>query len=229
MTGVPTRILPTRIVVVDDHRVFSDAVADRLRQEPDFDVVGTAYDAAGALALLEEAEVDVVAVDLALGADDGLDLARAVLARWPDVGVVLVTGVAADDRCLEALRSGVRGWVSKLDPASTMVEAIRGVAVGETHVPGRLLTTVFSSLTAWGDGGVRDETVIRKLSNRELDVLRCLVDGRSRKEIGVLLNVSPNTIRTHVQSILHKFEVHSALTAVAIARRAGVRGEDLSG
>jgi DNA-binding NarL/FixJ family response regulator len=60
-------------------------------------------------------------------------------------------------------------------------------------------------------------------------VLRCLVDGRSRKEIGVLLNVSPNTIRTHVQSILHKFEVHSALTAVAIARRAGVRGEDLSG
>ena len=93
MTGVPTRV-----VVVDDHRVFSDAVADRLRQEPDFEVVGTAYDADGALALLESTEVDVVTVDLALGSDDGLDLARAVLARWPDVGVVLVTGVAAVSR-----------------------------------------------------------------------------------------------------------------------------------
>jgi len=220
MTGVPIRI-----AVVDDHQVFTDAIAERLRQEPDLDVVGTAQDAAGALALLEATEVDVVTVDLALGADDGLDLARDVLARWPEAQVVLVTGVDADERCLEALRSGVRGWVSKLGPASVLIDAIRGVAQGETHIPGRLLTMVLSSLTAWGDGGVRDETVIRKLSNRELDVLRCLVDGRSRKEIGVLLNVSPNTIRTHVQSILHKLEVHSALTAVAIARRAGVRGD----
>ena len=220
MTGAPIRI-----AVVDDHQVFTDAIAERFRREPDLEVVGTAQDAVGALALLERTEVDVVTVDLALGADDGLDLARDVLARWPTVRVVLVTGVEADERCLEALRSGVRGWVSKLGPSSVLVEAIRGVARGETHIPGRLLTTVLSSLTAWGEGGVRDETVIRKLSNRELDVLRCLVDGRSRKEIGVLLNVSPNTIRTHVQSILHKLEVHSALTAVAIARRAGVRGD----
>ncbi len=214
-----------RIAVVDDHQVFTDAIAERLRQEPDLDVVGTAQDSAGALELLGATEVDVVTVDLALGADDGLDLARDVLSRWPEVRVVLVTGVDADERCLEALRSGVRGWVSKLGPASVLVDAIRGVARGETHIPGRLLTTVLSSLTAWGEGGIRDETVIRKLSNRELDVLRCLVDGRSRKEIGVLLNVSPNTIRTHVQSILNKLEVHSALTAVAIARRAGVRGD----
>ena len=220
MTGVPLRV-----AVVDDHQVFTDAMAERLRQEPDLAVAGTAQDADGALALLESADVDVVTVDLALGADDGLDLARDLLARWPEVRVVLVTGIDADERCLEALRSGVRGWVSKAGPASVLIEAIRGVARGETHVPGALLTQVLSSLTEWGEGGVRDETVIRKLSSRELDVLRCLVDGRSRKEIGVILNVSPNTIRTHVQSILHKLEVHSALTAVAIARRAGVRGQ----
>ena len=74
MTGVPIRV-----AVVDDHQVFTDAVAERLRREPDLDVVGTAQDAAGAVALLEGAEaagagVDVVTVDLALGADDGLEL-----------------------------------------------------------------------------------------------------------------------------------------------------------
>ena len=220
MTGAPIRI-----AIVDDHQVFTDAVAERLRREPDLSVVGTAQDAAGALALLDSTTVDVVTVDLALGADDGLELARDLLVRRPEVRVVLVTGIDADERCLEALRSGVRGWVPKAGPSSVLVEAIRGVAQGETHVPAALLTQVLSSLTSWGEGGVRDETVIRKLSSRELDVLRCLVDGRSRKEIGVILNVSPNTIRTHVQSILHKLEVHSALTAVAIARRAGVRGQ----
>jgi DNA-binding NarL/FixJ family response regulator len=217
--------VPIRIAVVDDHQVFTDAMAERLRREPDLSVVGTAQDADGALALLETTEVDVVTVDLALGADDGLDLARDLLARWPDVRVVLVTGVDADERCLEALRSGVRGWVPKAGPSSVLVEAIRGVACGETHVPAALLTRVLSSLTSWGEGGAYDETVISRLSSRELDVLRCLVDGRSRKEIGLILDVSPNTIRTHVQSILHKLGVHSALTAVAVARRAGVRGQ----
>ena len=120
MTGVPIRI-----AVVDDHQVFTDAMAERLRQEPGLEVVGTAQDAAGALALLESTEVDVVTVDLALGAEDGLDLARDLLARWPEVRVVLVTGVDADERCLEALRSGVRGWVPKAGPSSVLVEAIR--------------------------------------------------------------------------------------------------------
>ena len=65
---------------------------------------------------------------------------------------------------------------------------------------------------------------IRELTSRELEVLACLVEGMSRTEIGLLLHVSPNTVRTHVQSILHKLKVHSALAAVAIARRAGITG-----
>lgn len=214
------------IAVVDDHQVFNDAVSSRLSSESDLDVVGTARDTLEALTLLEEVPVDVVTVDLSLGSEDGLELARTLLTRWPTLGVVLVTGMEADDRCLEALRSGVRGWVSKLDPVDVLIATVRGVAQGETHVPGRLLTTVVASLNTWGEGGVHDETVLRKLSHRELDVLHCLVDGSSRKEIATLLGVSPNTVRTHVQSILHKFEVHSTLSAVAMARRAGIRATE---
>ncbi|RYP87278.1 response regulator transcription factor [Nocardioides guangzhouensis] len=212
-----------RVAVVDDHQVFADALAERLAAEPDLEVQGTAASGAQAVALLDEQEVDVVTLDLVLGVEDGLDVARELAQRNPGLGMVVVTGADADVRCLEAVRIGVRGWVSKLEGTATLVDAVRGVARGETHLPPGLLSDVLTGLTVLADGaGSADEAVVARLSQRELDVLRCLVDGRSRREIGEILGVSPNTVRTHVQSILGKFGVHSALTAVAIARRAGV-------
>ena len=212
-----------RVAVVDDHRVFADAVSERLATEPDLEVVGTAGSGEEVLALLDAEQVDVVTLDLVLGIEDGLDVAREVAQRLPGVGMVVVTGADADDRCVEAVRIGVRGWVSKLSGTATLVEAVRAVARGETAIPPRLLGDVLTTLTVLADGaGTADEAVVARLSQRELDVLRCLVDGRSRREIGEILGVSPNTVRTHVQSILGKFGVHSALTAVAIARRAGL-------
>ncbi|KQZ67577.1 response regulator [Nocardioides sp. Root151] len=214
----------TRVAIVDDHRVFSDAIASRLGTEPDLVVVGTARDSAATWALFRDQPVDLVVLDLYLQQEDGLELARDLLASWPALQVVLVTGMDADHRGLEALRSGVRGWVSKTGSAESLVEAIRAVADGQTRVPGRLLTTVCASLPAWGTREADDDNAIRRLSERELDVLRCLVDGLSRKEIALRLGIAANTVRSHVQSILHKFEVHSTLTAVAVARRAGVEG-----
>jgi DNA-binding NarL/FixJ family response regulator len=97
------------------------------------------------------------------------------------------------------------------------------VSRGETHIPAALLTNVLVSLSGQPQASVTEAEGIRSLTQRELDVLSCLVEGMSRNEIGELLHVSPNTVRTHVQSILHKLKVHSALAAVAIARRAGVQ------
>lgn len=218
-----------RVVVVDDHQVFTDALGVRLDVEPDLAVVGTARTRAEALALLEELGggdgADVLAVDLALGADDGLAVVDEARARWPSLGAVLVTGPGDEDRCVEAVRAGVRGWVTKADAATVLITAIRCVADGGTHVPERLLTSVLAGLTAGTGPAAHSSAVVDRLTSRELDVLRCLIDGMSRREIGEVLGVSPNTVRTHVQNILHKFEVHSALTAVAVARRAGVRAE----
>lgn len=218
-----------RVVVVDDHQVFNDALGARLDVEEDLAVVGTARSRPEALALLDDLGgsdgVDVLAVDLALGTDDGLAVVDEARARWPELHSVLVTGPGDEDRCLDAVRAGVRGWVTKSDPASVLITAIRCVAGGGTHLPARLLTSVLAALTAATGADARRSAVLDRLTNRELDVLRCLTDGLSRREIGQLLGVSPNTVRTHVQSILHKFEVHSALTAVAVARRAGVRAD----
>lgn len=214
---------PIRVVIIDDHQVFVDALAVRLADEPDFVIVGKASNAEQALEVLSSTPCDVVTLDLLLGDDDGLALGREILRRWPQTGIVVVTGAEGGEQVLEAVQSGIRGWVSKVANIDSLTAALRGVSRGETHIPAALLTNVLVSLSGQPQASVTEAEGIRSLTQRELDVLSCLVEGMSRNEIGELLHVSPNTVRTHVQSILHKLKVHSALAAVAIARRAGVQ------
>jgi DNA-binding NarL/FixJ family response regulator len=215
---------PVRVLLVDDHEVFVDALALCLGDYPDIVVQGSATGVAQGLRRLQEVECDVVVLDLALAGEDGLMLARQALAQDPTLGIVVATGAEAGDQIVEAVQLGVRGWVTKTETADALVDAIRGVARGETRIPADLLAEVLVSLSRGQHTTVEHVQGIRELTSRELEVLACLVEGMSRTEIGLLLHVSPNTVRTHVQSILHKLKVHSALAAVAIARRAGVTG-----
>jgi len=218
---------PTRILVVDDHEVFVDALAVCLGDFDGVVVAGTATSLESGMRLLDQASYDVMVLDLDLAGEDGLRLAREALRLNPGAGVVVATGLDASDRIVEAVQLGVRGWVTKTATADALVAAIRGVARGETHLPADLLANVLVSLSRGQRPVLEHVQGISDLTSRELEVLGCLVDGMSRTEIGDLLHVSPNTVRTHVQSILHKLKVHSALAAVAIARRAGVTGANV--
>jgi DNA-binding NarL/FixJ family response regulator len=215
---------PVRVLLVDDHQVFVDALAICLGDYPDIEVVGSATTVAQALRRLQEVDCDVVVLDLDLAGEDGLEVAREALSTAPSMGIVVATGAAAGDQIVEAVQLGVRGWVAKTETAEALVDAIRGVARGETRIPAGLLAGVLVALSRGQRTSVEHVQGIRELTGRELEVLSCLVEGMSRTEIGTLLHVSPNTVRTHVQSILHKLKVHSALAAVAIARRAGISG-----
>lgn len=219
---------PVRVVLVDDHQVFVDALAMCLGDYPDIAVEGTATNVSQALRRLQEVECDVVVLDLDLAGEDGLTVAREALATKPSLGIVVATGAAAGDQIVEAVQLGVRGWVTKNETAESLVDAIRGVARGETRIPAGLLAGVLVALSRGQRSAVEHTQGIHELTGRELEVLGCLVEGMSRTEIGTLLHVSPNTVRTHVQSILHKLKVHSALAAVAIARRAGITGASVT-
>jgi DNA-binding NarL/FixJ family response regulator len=215
---------PIRVLIVDDHEVFADALAICLGDYSDLEVVGTATTAARGLWLLSQTECDVMILDLALAGEDGLAVAREALHLYPELGIVVATGAQAGEQVVEAVQIGVRGWVAKTASARALVEAVRGVAQGETRIPAQLLAGVLVSLSRGQRAALERVQDVADLTGRELEVLGCLVDGMSRTEIGDLLHVSPNTVRTHVQSILHKLNVHSALAAVAIARRAGITG-----
>jgi len=218
------QVMRIRVAVIDDHRVFAEALASRLADEPDLEVVGTAATSAEAMELFSRSEIDVVTLDLDLAGEDGLALGRELRERWPAVEIVVVTAAADDFQVAEAVQMGVRGWVTKQSPVESLLTDLRSAAHGETHLPAALLTRVMVSLSERIRSAAPEADALSILTARELDVLRCLTEGLSRNQIGTLLHVSPNTVRTHIQSILHKLGVHSALAATAFARRVGVNG-----
>jgi DNA-binding NarL/FixJ family response regulator len=208
-----------RLIVVDDHLAFAEALAERLRMEPDFVVPAVVTSGDAARREVATRELDVALVDLGLPDVDGVTLVRELRVMRPGLRVVMVSAGGQAEQVAEAIRSGATAWVPKDSSIDYLIEAVRGVLRDETRFPGRLLTEALTVLLRTEhERGAAKETLAR-LTARELEVLTCMADGLGRAEIAERLFLSPNTVRTHMQSILGKLGVHSSLAAVALGRR----------
>ena len=215
---------PVRVVVFARQQLVLEALAETLEALPGLRVVGRASTVPGVLQLLGPVPVDVLILHALVRQDASLELARSALEQVHDLGIVLVTEPGAADLTRHALEIGVRGWVRSDEPLERLVSAVREVGAHEVFIPVSLMTSV---LTPSSPATIRrspDRPPLMRLTPRQYDVLRCLMDGHSREETGVLLNMSPNTVRTHIGAILRRLQVHTTLAAVAEARRSGLLG-----
>lgn len=209
-----------RVLIVDDHALFAEALAARLGAEPDLDVLPLAHDVRRALALTATERPDVVVLDLMLGGESGLDAMDEIRRRNPHVRVVILSGSLDLDAMVEALRKGAVGWLPKTERAERVAQVVRGAAGSGGWIPPELLGDVLRRLLTDDDPAAAD---LADLTPRELEVLQCMVDGLSRAEIADRLGLSANTVRTHTQNLLGKLSAHSALEAITAAMRAGLR------
>jgi DNA-binding NarL/FixJ family response regulator len=145
----------------------------------------------------------------------------------PEVRTVVLAERDDPRRAAAALQAGASGWVAKDCSLSRLLQVVRGVLRGETHLPPALLTGVLRELTATRRHRTESERLVESLTPREHEVLRCMVAGLGRKAVAERLYLSPHTVRTHMQNVLGKLGVHSTLAAVALARKAGVGPVDL--
>lgn len=208
-----------RVLIVDDHRVFAEAIASRLQVEADLSVVGQANTAAQALDAVDRLDPDVVLMDVELAGDDGIDLASRLRASYPSLAIIVVSFLTDPVRVGEAVRAGAAGWVTKDAPTEELLGAIRGVAAGESWIPPRLLTGVLRELLMTRRVVDEDEERLSRLTPRERSVLDMMADGLDRSAIAERMFLSTNTVRTHVQNIFAKLHVRSSLEAVALALR----------
>ncbi|HSE10900.1 MAG TPA: response regulator transcription factor [Nocardioidaceae bacterium] len=143
-----------------------------------------------------------------------------LMAASPGLGVVAMSESRDQGLLRDAVRAGVRGWVEPTTALEHLVRVLHGVARGETWFPPALMSSVLDALLH--EEALEDDSALCALSMREREVLACLVGGLSRQEIAVKLSISPHTIRTHINNLLRKLDVHTTLAAVSIARQAGL-------
>jgi two-component system, NarL family, nitrate/nitrite response regulator NarL len=202
----------TRILIVDNHRLFAEAIGGALSQRG-FELVGVVRTAFDAVETALRVKPDLVLVELGLPDGSGLSAGRAILLEQPTVRVVAVTGSADLGAIRATVEAGFHGFMTKDSSINQLVDALRAVAVGNTVLP---------DIRGWGERGGEEGAEPAALTSREREILRLLAQGIATREMALRLHIASHTVRSHVQSILSKVGVHSRLKAVAFARRKGL-------
>jgi DNA-binding NarL/FixJ family response regulator len=215
------------LVVIDGQRTFADALAERLSAEAGLVVMAAAESVAPVRRLLVGRHVDVALLDTELpeALHFATEMACARDAAPHPVRVIMLGTVPEATRIVEALRAGIAGWVQKGESIQNLLEAIRGVIRGETWLPAAAVGPVLQLLLDGSDPQPTPGTYpLAALTAREREVLSYLAQGMRRREVAEHMHLSPNTVRSHMQNLMGKLEVHTTLEAVALARRAQLRG-----
>jgi DNA-binding NarL/FixJ family response regulator len=199
-------------VVAYDHAALRASLT-RLLVEHGIDVVGEAADGFSALAAIGELKPRVAVLDAVMHDFGGLELVRRASRASPETATILYTAFVDQDRLIEALSAGVRGFVLKEAPLEELIDAVTTVAAGQVYVDSSVRATPEpASPAATAPKGA-------ELSAREQDILRLLGAGMTTKEIAGMLFISPETVRTYVRRAMQKLEANTRTQAVAIAIR----------
>jgi DNA-binding NarL/FixJ family response regulator len=211
----------TRILLVEDHASFRQALAFMLERESEFEVVGQVGSVAEARALDRQSleDVEVAIVDLALPDGDGLDLLEDLSSRT----VTLVLSASLETgRFARAVESGASGVLHKSTPIKEIVDAVRRLKAGEALLSPGDVIEMLRLVNRERQEELSVRRAVERLTPREREVLQALAEGLESKEIADKLNVTVETERTHMVNILHKLGVHSRLQALVFAARHGV-------
>jgi RNA polymerase sigma factor (sigma-70 family) len=209
-----------RVLLVDDHAAFRQALAFMLAREPDITVVGQAGSVEQARSAVKDA--DVALVDLDLGGESGIDLLRYLRMAAPSTRCLVLSGTNARRELAEAVRAGAEGLIHKSGDVEEIIGAVRRTADGQPLLSTSDVRSLVDGLAQEDQERDRERSALQRLTGREHDVLRALAAGLSDKEIAEQLGISSDTVRTHMVNLLRKLRAESRLQAVVLAFRHGI-------
>jgi NarL family two-component system response regulator LiaR len=203
-----------RILIADDHSVVRQGLRMFLDVDSDLEIVGEARDGAEALRLARQYRPDVVLMDLLMPIISGIDATAAIRRELPDTEVVALTSVLEDASVVEAVRAGAIGYLLKDTEAPELRRAIKAAAAGRVQLSPQAAQRLISEVVS--------PECRQSLTERELDVLRLLAQGKSNKEIAYSLSIGEQTVKTHVAHILSKLDMTSRTQAALYAIQSGL-------
>ena len=207
-----------KVLLVDDHPMVREWLTSLIEQQPDMSVCGEADNITDAVKVFKTASPDIAVVDLSLKEASGLELVKTIKARWPNVGIVVLSMHEEEIYAERSIRAGARGYVTKTISGEELTSAVHRVADGDAVFSPRLAGFV---LDAFRSGDAVADPELDQLTAREREVLQLIARGYRYKEIAARLHLSPRTVESHVSAVLRKLQLSSRheLTRWAAERR----------
>jgi NarL family two-component system response regulator LiaR len=209
---------PIQVLVVDDHAMVRKGVRALLDEYDDIRVVGEAANGLKAIELVDQLRPDVVLIDLAMPVMDGIEAIRRIIAAHPDQRIIVLTSYAGDDKLIPAIKAGALGYLVKDAQPEELVESIRNVYAGEPALNSAIAWRFMRKMS----GAEPTKHSAEQLSEREVEVLRLLTQGKTDQEIAQELVLTDVTIRTHISRILLKLGLKNRVQAALYGIRSGM-------
>lgn len=207
-----------KVAIVDDQRLFVDGLAKILGIQPDMVVVGRAHTGEEAVELCLRAEPDVVLMDLSMPGMGGISATRKLLGLLPRTQVLVLTVHTEDANLFQAIKAGAQGYILKDCTPEDLTSAIQSVHAGDTITSPDIAKKMITTFE-----GIRSNTELTpSLTEREIEVIKALAQGKSNKEIARDLDISEKTVRNHASNIYKKLHIFDRTQAVIYAVRHGL-------
>ena len=197
------------VLIADDHPLMREGIAAVISSQPDMRVVGEAADGHEAIALYRKLRPHVTLIDLQMPHLNGMDAIAAIRAEFPHACLAILTTFRGDARAMQAIKSGAQGYLLKSSLRKELTDAIRVLAAGHRYIPSEIAGELARHL------GQESLTV------RELQVLELIARGNGNKQIGAALNLSEDTVKGHLRSIMDKLGANNRTHAVTIGIERG--------
>jgi DNA-binding NarL/FixJ family response regulator len=210
---------PIRILLVEDHKIVREGTRQLLEQAPDLTVIGEAADGGEAVRLATELSPDVVVMDVRLPVLNGIEATKVIKDQHPNMPILILSAYDDDRYIFPLLDAGANGYVLKTTSWAELAQAIRTVQAGETALDPHIAHKVVERLTQ--RQRYQGKGTAEALTEREIEVLQAVAQGKGNREIGEALSISPHTVQVHVRNIFGKLGVNSRIEAVAYAVRQG--------
>jgi len=212
---------PIRILLADDHTVVRDGLRALVEKQPDMTVVGEAADGHDVLRVAEEQSPDVIIMDIAMPNMNGIEATRRVLASNSHTAVVILSMHQDESYVLRSLKAGAKGYLLKDSVRGDVIDAIRAVAQGRSFLTRKVSRILQEDYVREMERrGLEDSYDL--LTDREREILQLVAEGRTNKEVALMLNISLTTVETHRTHILQKLNLHSVPELILYAVRKGI-------
>ncbi|PZV27827.1 MAG: DNA-binding response regulator [Snowella sp.] len=208
-----------RILIVEDDPLMQLGLEQALSEQPDFTIIGQAEDGYTAVQQAIALQPDLIIMDIGLPRLDGIAATKQIKEKLPKVHIVMLTSHTLQTEVVAALSSGADAYCVKGASLDRLLAAIAAAKDGATYLDPQIARLVVDNLKPTFQ---QTDSGVANLSEREMDVLKLIVEGKSNNEIGEVLYLSTNTIKTHVRGIMNKLSVDDRVQAAVIALRSGI-------